>query len=138
MSSAWNFLRAATNKVEWHSLIWFLGRVPRTAFFLWLAVKERLGTQDSLFQPAISVLYLLCGACSETHDHLFFEFPTTKQIWARILHKGNFYTPNLPWKELVSCMATHWKGNSFSSITKKNCLARVLYVNCLLEKLMEA
>ena len=121
------FLQSSKKKVEWHSLIWFPGRVPSAAFFLWLAVKQRLGTQDRLFQPAPWVLYHLCGTCLETHDHLYFGCATTKQIWTRILHKGNFYTPNIPWKELVSWMATHWQGNSFSTTIKKLCLAITVY-----------
>ena len=71
------------------------------------------------------VLCFLCGTCLETHDHLYFGCATTKQIWTRILHKGNFYTPNIPWKELVNWMATHWQGNSFSDISAKMNDARI-------------
>ena len=115
------------NKVAWHSLVWFPGRFPRAAFFLWLAVKEKLGTQDRLYLPAPGVLCLLCGTCLETHDHLFFECPATKQIWTRVLHKGNVMAPSLPWKEMVSWMTKWWNGNTFSTITKKLCIAITVY-----------
>ena len=106
-SSAWNYFRVSKSKVDWYTLVWFHGRLPRAAFFLWLPVKGKLGTQDRLFQPVPGILCLFCGACLETHDHLFFACPATKQIWARILHKGNFSTPDLPWKELVCWMTNH-------------------------------
>ena len=102
------------------------GVYPEQLFFLWLAVKEKLGTHDRLFHPAPGVLCLFCGVCLETHAHLFFECPVTKQIWIRILHKGNFSTPDLPWQELVSWMAVHWHG-SFGSVIKKLCLAISVY-----------
>ena len=112
--------------MEWYTLVWFKGRLPRAAFFLWLVVKEKLGTQDRLFHPVPGILCLFCGACLETHEHLFFECTVIKQIWTRILHKGNFSTPDLPWKERVSWMATHWHGD-FCSVIKKLCLAISVY-----------
>ena len=86
-----------------------------------------MGTQDCLFLPAPGVLCLFCGTCLETHEHLYFECATTKDIWTRILHKGNFYAPTVPWQEMVSWMVTHWQGNSLSTTIKKLCLAITVY-----------
>ena len=102
-------------------------RLPRAAFFLWLAIKEKLGTQDRLYHPDPSILCLLCGACLETHNHLFFECPATKQIWARVLHKGNISAPDTSWKERVRWMTLKWKGNMLSDNTNKLCLSISVY-----------
>ena len=71
-TTAWNHLRESRSKVIWYNLIWFSGHLPKAAFFLWLAVKKKLGTQDRIHNQVPGILYLLYGSQLETHDHLFF------------------------------------------------------------------
>ena len=40
-ASAWNLLRDVKGKVIWHNLVWFSGHIPKAAFILWLAVKQK-------------------------------------------------------------------------------------------------
>ena len=126
-ASAWDFFRQSKNKVAWHSLVWFLERHPRAAFILWLAVQEKLGTQDRLYNPAPGILCLLCGACLETHNHLFFECLATKQIWERVLIKADISVPDSPWKERVGWMSLKWKGKTLSHNISKLCLSISVY-----------
>ncbi|GJR64785.1 RNA-directed DNA polymerase, eukaryota, reverse transcriptase zinc-binding domain protein [Tanacetum coccineum] len=45
---AWNDLRENVDKVEWHHVVWFPRFQPRQAFIIWLAILERLATQDRI------------------------------------------------------------------------------------------
>ena len=90
-------------------------------------VKKKLGTQDRLFNPHPGILFLLCSAQIETHDHLFFECPLSKKVWSKVQRKGNFQVPLLPWEDLVSWLSFRWKGNSFSMKVKKLSLAVLVY-----------
>ena len=74
-SSAWHTLRLSRPRVDWCRLVWFSGMVPKTSFFLWLAVRERLGTQDRLRHPIPDILCLLCSVVQENHDHLSLDAP---------------------------------------------------------------
>ena len=77
---AWNQIREERNKVFWHTLIWFPGRIPKSAFFLWLAVKRKLGTQDRIHNIQSDAKCLLCGLEQETHNHLFFQCPQVNKF----------------------------------------------------------
>ena len=46
--SAWQALRIRHGRVNWYKLIWFPLAIPKCGFILWLAIRERLGTQDRL------------------------------------------------------------------------------------------
>ena len=89
-ASAWNQLRESKVEVIWHNLIWFSGHLPKSAFFLWLAVKRKLGMQDRIHSPIPGILCLLCGSQLETHDHLFFQCTSSKQVWNLVQTKGDF------------------------------------------------
>jgi len=47
-SETWNFLRKKKPKVTWWPLIWFPYAIPKQAFLMWLAVRNRLTTGDRL------------------------------------------------------------------------------------------
>jgi hypothetical protein len=45
---AWEQLRFHNQVVEWHDIVWFKNVVPRHSFLLWVAVQQKLTTQDRL------------------------------------------------------------------------------------------
>ena len=45
---AWEQLRRHRQMVEWHDIVWFKNAVPRHSFLLWMAVQQKLTTQDRL------------------------------------------------------------------------------------------
>ncbi|GJV81326.1 RNA-directed DNA polymerase, eukaryota, reverse transcriptase zinc-binding domain protein [Tanacetum coccineum] len=44
----WMDLKDNVGKVNWHHVVWYSQFQPRHAFLLWLAIKERLATQDRM------------------------------------------------------------------------------------------
>ncbi|GKB92619.1 reverse transcriptase domain, reverse transcriptase zinc-binding domain protein, partial [Tanacetum coccineum] len=48
VSVVWSDLSVSMPKVSWHKLVWFSHNIPRHAFILWLAIKQRLKTQDRI------------------------------------------------------------------------------------------
>ena len=107
--------------------VWFNGCVPKSAFFLWLAVKKKLGTQDRLRHIQSVASCLFCGLDLETHNHLFFQCTFSKQVWRCVLHKANITAPSLPWDDLIEWMSSNWQGHSLSAKVKKLCLATTVY-----------
>ncbi|GKB05237.1 RNA-directed DNA polymerase, eukaryota, reverse transcriptase zinc-binding domain protein [Tanacetum coccineum] len=66
---AWNDLRENVDKVEWHHVVWFLRFQPRQAFNLWLAILERLATQDRIkkWSGSSMMMYHLCNKEKDSH-----------------------------------------------------------------------
>ncbi|KAK3189540.1 hypothetical protein Dsin_029101 [Dipteronia sinensis] len=60
--------------VPWFELVWYSHNIPRMSFILWLAIKGRLSTLDSvhLYNPHVGTLCVLCSSSPETHAYLCF------------------------------------------------------------------
>ena len=56
---------------------------PREAFITWLALRDRLSTNERIVSWGIScdILCVLCRACIENRDHIFFKCPISQRIW---------------------------------------------------------
>ncbi|GJT39899.1 hypothetical protein Tco_0939764 [Tanacetum coccineum] len=50
VASVWDNIRPRGTSVDWHEVVWFTCCIPRHAFNLWLVIKRKLKTQDSLRQ----------------------------------------------------------------------------------------
>jgi len=76
-------LRIHRQMVEWHDIVWFKNAIPRHSFLLWMAVQQKLTTQDRLHRFGIHGpnRCSLCLRNNEDHNHLFFECAYTKAIW---------------------------------------------------------
>ncbi|GJS46645.1 RNA-directed DNA polymerase, eukaryota, reverse transcriptase zinc-binding domain protein [Tanacetum coccineum] len=48
--TAWEYLRTYFAKVEWHKLVWFTQSIPSHMFVVWLAIHERLQTQEKMLK----------------------------------------------------------------------------------------
>ena len=108
-------------------IVWFLGNIHKASFILWLAVKEKLGTHDRLQNLPSGTRCLLCNSQMESHDHLFFGCQYTQQTWSQISRKGDFITPHIPWRNLVSWLSQNWKGKSLRENSFKLCLSVIIY-----------
>ena len=124
--SAWRTFRTPRPEVDWHKLIWFSGNIPKAAFLLWLAVRQRLGTQDRLHNPSPTGC-LFCCSPLESHDHLFFECPVTRQVWLSILAKCYGQPPLSRWTDLINWMVRNWKGKSLATKVNKLAIAATIY-----------
>ncbi|GAV66667.1 zf-RVT domain-containing protein [Cephalotus follicularis] len=72
---AWQSIRARSAEVGWHRLIWHPARIPKHAFYLWLAMRRAHRTRDKLLAwGAINSASCVfnCGEV-ESLEHLFFR-----------------------------------------------------------------
>ncbi|GJR69255.1 hypothetical protein Tco_0015320 [Tanacetum coccineum] len=84
----WNSIRPRDNVVPWADFVWFRNCIPRHAFNMWLIIKKRLKTQDSLcvwdVAAGHSTVCSLCETQPDSHEHLFFECAFSQQIWMHL------------------------------------------------------
>lgn len=127
VGSLWNKLRTPFPKVPWSYSVWFPGHIPKCSFITWVAIQERLYTDDRLvFFGTKSVS--ICSFCpsQESHDHLFFNCPYTSQVWEQMLGRINVHWPPRPWKNWIALLATN-KGKSPKSILINLIFTTTLY-----------
>ncbi|XP_071707941.1 uncharacterized protein [Rutidosis leptorrhynchoides] len=90
----WKDLRDNVAKVEWYHVVWYPQITPKHAFISWLAVQQRLLTQDRLMKwyPHEVFKCNFCGKHEDSHSHLFFKCEFTSQVWGKtkslIVYKG--------------------------------------------------
>ncbi|CAI9288725.1 unnamed protein product [Lactuca saligna] len=119
------------NEVSWVHLVWFKQRIPRHSFILWLAVQERLMTQDRMrFWDKNKNLYcVLCNKQPDSHSHLFFECSFSNHVWEAVKDKTGIISDSHGWKELIEELQEKFKGKSILVfITKIAFAASVYYI----------
>lgn len=85
-STAWEAIRIKKSRVPWFNIVWFSKKIPKHSFILWLAVQNRLSTQQRLLSWGFinTMKCGLCGANVEDMDHLFFLCSFSKSVWAEV------------------------------------------------------
>nr|GEV67442.1 hypothetical protein [Tanacetum cinerariifolium] len=106
-NQVWIDLRDNAKKVEWHHVVWFSQFQPRHAFILWLALKERLATQDRLarWNNQSNDVCPLCKKDKDSHAHLFFKCEFAKQIYEKLKNKMRCIRSNNELKNIVSFLS---------------------------------
>nr|GFA48579.1 hypothetical protein [Tanacetum cinerariifolium] len=88
MHNVWDSIRPRDNLVSWCDLVRFHACIMRHAFNMWLILKQRLRTQDCLrsweIDTDLVVVRPLCETQPDSHEHLFFDCPFSKQVWSRV------------------------------------------------------
>ncbi|GKE08566.1 reverse transcriptase zinc-binding domain-containing protein, partial [Tanacetum coccineum] len=82
VSHAYRDLIADEDDVEWWKVVWFSQNIPKHAFIVWLAVQDKLTTQDKIIQWG-SYDGLCCALCkndTDSHSHLFFECGYSREV----------------------------------------------------------
>ncbi|XP_020881795.1 uncharacterized protein LOC110228493 [Arabidopsis lyrata subsp. lyrata] len=105
----WLALNPLDNPVAWHKSVWFKDRIPKHAFICWVVAWNRLHTRDRLTSWGLSVspFCVLCNACHESRDHLFFECVFSQEVWMFFTSRANLTPPSsfmasLLWIKTVS------------------------------------
>ena len=102
--------------------------VPRHAFFLWLASKNRLATRDMLkWGYPGDTTCVLCRNCLGSRYHLFFSCPFTDRIWAHIMRLCLIFNPVTSWNEIVDWGLKNWKAKSLRAVLFKLAWGAALY-----------
>ena len=129
IKKAWNVIRSPTQRVPWAHLVWFRHHVPRHSFFLWLALRGRLFTQDRLLSYGLAsdIKCYLCRGSVEDHNHLFFACPFSRQVWTPIATMCALSTSFYVWETLWPRLCSHIQGSSLLSAIRRLALGASLY-----------
>ncbi|XP_048611796.1 uncharacterized protein LOC125586052 [Brassica napus] len=133
-SKTWEVVRPRGTRVDWESVVWFSGHIPKHAFNMWVANYDRLPTRCRLaaWDTSIVKTCLLCGHCDESRDHLFLRCSFSKQIWKEIticLGYRPFYFHT--WTALIAWLDA---GNTTSPLILRRLAAQATIYNIWIER----
>ncbi|GJT00107.1 reverse transcriptase domain, reverse transcriptase zinc-binding domain protein [Tanacetum coccineum] len=101
---------------------------------MWLVTKQKLQKQDRLRQWDVGpdtdlnlLRCLLCDMVPDSHSHLFFECPFSKQVWfqVRVMSSMDAIPPRLV--DVITFLIPLFKGRSVVSIISQILLAATTY-----------
>lgn len=103
--------------------------VPRFDFVLWNLCQRRLNTKDRLITWGIwvDVVCLLCCACNESIDHLFFLYSVSKEVWKKRQTKCSIFRGEYGWKYELEWLKTHHVKEDFQGQVWRLSLAAAVY-----------
>ncbi|CAN1319426.1 hypothetical protein LINPERPRIM_LOCUS31216 [Linum perenne] len=75
LKDVWDTIRKKSHKVPWFHLVWKGLRIPKHSLQVWLIIKNRLATRESMVSWGfpVNVSCLLCDAGIDSRDHLFMD-----------------------------------------------------------------
>ena len=127
-SHTWEFLRGSQPRVPWYHLVWFSENIPRHSFIVWLAILNKLATQDRIwkFTPG-PLACVLCHKDIESHDHIFFTCDYSSIIWQDIMRRFSMVGAPVVWNSFIGWAASKWKSKKPADIMPRMCLGAVIY-----------
>jgi hypothetical protein len=103
--------------------------IPKYAFVLWLAIRNRLSIGDRLanwgFNENVQCLFRRNGI--ENCEHLFFECSFSHRIWKAGMYRCIVDNPPSRWEEVRSLKSRNWKGTSMHATLCKRVLSSSVY-----------
>ncbi|CAH1434531.1 unnamed protein product [Lactuca virosa] len=129
IQQVWNDINECGLKVSWVHLVWFKQRIPRHSFILWLAIQERLMTQDRMrfWDKNKNLNCTLCNIQPDSHSHLFFECPYSAFVWKAVKDRVEIRSDSHSWIELVEELQILFKGKSIRVFIMKIAFAATVY-----------
>lgn len=101
-SKTWDHLYNNTPQVPWYTVAWFNDSVSKHVFLAWIVIRDRQPSRDRMrgWGLNVPVECILCGAESETRQHLFFDCSYSAQIWSFVSSKA-YLTPPASFEHCV-------------------------------------
>ncbi|GJZ33098.1 RNA-directed DNA polymerase, eukaryota, reverse transcriptase zinc-binding domain protein [Tanacetum coccineum] len=116
------------NANDWYPLVWFTQNIPRHAFVTWLAIQERIMTQDriKIWKPNEDLKCSLYNSCIDSHDHLFFTCEFSKEVWNE-LHNMLNVRLSVRWNPIIREMVALPINRNIWSIVRRIVLNAAVY-----------
>ncbi|XP_071726798.1 uncharacterized protein [Rutidosis leptorrhynchoides] len=128
-NQAWKDLGCSDPKIDWYHVVWYPKITPKHAFILWLAVQNRLSTQDRLkkWYPNEQIECSFCGNQEDSHSHLFFRCEFTSQVWNKVKRMLVYKGLNNGLLHIVQDMAKYTAIKDIRNILNKVAIGAVVY-----------
>ncbi|XP_020247004.1 uncharacterized protein LOC109824773 isoform X3 [Asparagus officinalis] len=130
IAKIYSALSPASNSVPWHNMVWGGLSYPKHSFICWLAVNNRLQTQDRLLRQRIvnaNKCKLCTGPCLESRDHLFFECSFSKEVWNQIMDWLLFKWRSCSWNSIINWYCTNLRKKGIKQNIKRAALSATIY-----------
>ncbi|XP_020271065.1 uncharacterized protein LOC109846253 [Asparagus officinalis] len=130
LSDLYHALSSAENKVPWCSTIWGGVNYPKHSVISWLAVQDRLLTQDKLIRRGLiqtNQCFLCSGAEAESRNHLFFNCKFSKEVWNNIMGWLCFKWRSCDWNQVLNWYCFRLRGGRFKHNIKRLALTASIY-----------
>ncbi|CAI9261358.1 unnamed protein product [Lactuca saligna] len=129
IQQVWRDLNFCGQKVPWAHLVWFKQCIPRLSFILWLAIQERLMTQDRMrfWDKNKNLKCVFCNLQPDSHNHLFFECSYSSLVWNMVKDKVGIISNSQGWETLIKEFQVLLKGKSIQDFISKIALAATVY-----------
>nr|GEV48175.1 hypothetical protein [Tanacetum cinerariifolium] len=98
----WKDLNDEEPKVEWYKIVWFNKNITRHGFILWMALQNRLSTQDmiAMWKPNEVMQCVFYKQCMDSVEHLFFTCTFTLKAWKEV-HRLLSVSMSFNWNDIV-------------------------------------
>ncbi|GJT10088.1 zinc finger, CCHC-type containing protein [Tanacetum coccineum] len=126
---AWEDLRLNWPIVNWRHVVWFSQLIPRQAFILWMAIRDKLLTQEKVEKGQNSGV-LKCGFCNHRVDslyHLFFQCELPKKLWSEMLKLTYKMEKLFKLQDVVDALAGKSEKKSIGIVVNKLTLNATIY-----------
>lgn len=127
MAKAYNELRKREQPVLWAKTVWDAAILPKHAFTLWLAVRQRLSTKDKISYIELDPICPLCGQVSESHEHLFFTCSFSFSLWLQVKEWVGLKRRMSTMASALKWMKKEVKGKGWKTKAKRMAFAATVY-----------
>ena len=105
-------------KVDWQRLLLAPFNIPKHSIIAWMAIFNRLPTEDRLKSWGIEMegICVFCQQEMETTDHLFFGCIYSQGIWKEVLQLCGLDNDVTGWAEELKWAKQRLKGKALISI----------------------
>ncbi|XP_022003172.1 uncharacterized protein LOC110900596 [Helianthus annuus] len=133
-AQVWNTIRSQEHHAPWANMVWFSQCIPRHAFHMWLAFRNKLKTQDRMAvweagsQTNLNLMCCpLCNYDRDSRDHLFFQCNFSAQVWNKVKAMVNLTNVDTTWSSILNWVEQHSRSKSVDHIVSKLVIAAASY-----------
>ncbi|GKD51469.1 RNA-directed DNA polymerase, eukaryota, reverse transcriptase zinc-binding domain protein [Tanacetum coccineum] len=124
----WKDLNEEVAEVDWHRTVWFNKNIPIHAFILWMAIQDRLNTQEMIVVWSLDdgMKCVFYKQCMDSIKHLFFTCDFTLKVWKE-LQRLLSVNMSFNWIEIMEELKKLPNNQNIWSIVRKLIFGAVVY-----------
>ncbi|KAJ9536534.1 hypothetical protein OSB04_un000286 [Centaurea solstitialis] len=127
VKDAWRSLDGNHQIMSWTKFVWFKYHVPKHGFCMWMACLRRLPTHDRIAvwkENPPDLICPLCNACPDSHNHLFFSCPFSREVWRRVKNEVDLWGFLEIWDAIMEALSDN---RGPTTLLRKLALSATIY-----------